>query len=319
MRMRQGDRTTKNGFALVVVIWGLGIIALLIISFMTTARLRLQSAFNIAGTAQATLLADAAINIAILGLLTEQGHSASPTGRLVHGGEPYYCALPGAIAAIVIEDEGGKVDLNGASQELLRALTEGFGMDRPEADRLTTNVVAYRAASTGDQKITDADYAESNRPFGPKHALFQTALELDQVVGVEPNLFRTLLPFVTVHSRRPKLDPLAAPPALFAALAGFSPEDVQRMANHPFPNNLDRSDPRFPQTFGHVSEGGVFLIHAEVLLPNGQTGLCEAIVDLTSVISGPYAIRELRHGYARYFDELRTMLKNGLFAALPGC
>ena len=62
----------KSGFALVAVIWGLSIITLLVLSFVTTSSLRLKTAFNIAGTAQAGLFADAAINMAILSLLSEQ-------------------------------------------------------------------------------------------------------------------------------------------------------------------------------------------------------------------------------------------------------
>ena len=62
----------RNGFALPLVIWGLGIIALLIVSFMTTARWRAQAAYNIYGAAKADLLADSAVNIALLQLLAEK-------------------------------------------------------------------------------------------------------------------------------------------------------------------------------------------------------------------------------------------------------
>ena len=330
VRIRKQARRAKNGFALIVVIWGLGIITLLIFTFMTTARWQLQSAFNIAGATKASLLADAAINISIVNLLSERDKTPSSTPRPVHDGEPYYCALPGAEAAMVIENEAGKVDLNGAPKELLQALFIGFGVGMREADRLATAVVAFRSVPTDNQKM-DTNYDASGTSLGPKHAPFETALELDQVIGVDPDLFRTLAPYVTVHSRHRGLDPEAAPPPLFAALAGFSLVDVQTIARHPFPNKLDRHDPRFPQAFKQASEGETFLVHAEILLPTGQTGLREAIVQLTSSAtsarelianatsarSGPYAVKELRRGFERYFDQLRTLRQRGV--TLPAC
>lgn len=319
-RTRGGvTKDTKNGFALVVVIWGIGIIALLITSFMTTARWRLQAASNISGAAAAALLAEAATNIGLFDLISEGDPTDLSTQRVTHKGEPRFCSLPGAAAVIVVEEESGKVDINRATPKLLQALFVGFGVDMREADHLAGAVVAFRTAATSNISMSDADYAASGRPFGPKHAPFQTVLELDQVIGVEPELFRAITPFVTIHSRGQGVDPLTAPPALFAALVGFSAEDVQTLASHPFPNGLDRKDPRFPAPFKHVSAGRTFLVHAEVLLPTGQTGLREVIVEPSSTGSGQLTSTELRRGRPRYLDDLRSLLSQGALATLPDC
>ena len=76
-RLRERSIRSRRGFALVTVIWGLSIITFLILSFVTTSSLRLKTAFNIAGAAQAGLFADSAVNIAILSLLFRAG-SARP-------------------------------------------------------------------------------------------------------------------------------------------------------------------------------------------------------------------------------------------------
>ena len=231
---------------------------------------------------------------------------------------------------MVIENEAGKVDLNGAPKELLQALFIGFR--RGHAGSRSSRHGGCRVSQRSDdnQKM-DTNYDASGTLLGPKHAPFETALELDQVIGVDPDLFWTLASYVTVHSRHRGLDPEAAPPPLFAALAGFSLVDVQTIARHPFPNKLDRHDPRFPQAFKQASVGETFLVHAEILLPTGQTGLREAIVQLTSSAtsarelianatsarSGPYAVKELRRGFERYFDQLRTLRQRGV--TLPAC
>ncbi len=328
------------GFALIIVIWGLGVIALLIVSFMTSARLRLQAAANIAGAAQAELLAQAAINKSMLSLAKETNADAPPaqiaaggnaivTGlppapvaqRPVHDGRPRLCRLAGAAVLIAVEDEGGKVDLNVAPQSLLKAMLTGFGVGVRDADNAANAIAAFRSPP-GDP---NAD-APSGGAAGAKHALYQTIYELDQVEGLNQDLVRDMLPFVTVHSRRAGVNPEAAPPALFAALSGYAPDAVQALRQAPFPNALDRDDPRFPSDFKQNGASGVFLIHAEALLASGQIGVWEVVVDMNPNLapgaaapfgSEPFAIRELRQASARYAESLRAAPSDE--SGMPDC
>ncbi len=304
-------RAGEKGFALVTVIWGLGLIALLIVSFITSARLRLQTAFNIASAAQAGFIADAALGETILSLLLERESNEATTFKPLHAGEPRICSIAGALVAIIVEDEGGKLDLNGASQSLLYAALVGFGLPQSEADSIASAVVAFRMGATSELDARNADYEGADKPFGPKQAPFQTIFELDQVAGVSPSLFRGLAPFVTVHSHSAGVDARTAPPALFAALASFSQDDVQGLIATPFPNSLDRRDPRYPARFNQNGDSGAMLAHVEVILPTGQTSVREAIVDFRNVLDAPHAIRELRRGSTRVIDRLRTTIQDG--------
>lgn len=310
----------RRGFALLVVIWGIGVITLLMVSFMTTARSRLQAAFNGAGATGAQLLADGALNLAILGLMSEQ-NVASPTAiaqadRAPHDGAPSFCSLAGAAVSIAIEDEEGKVDLNGASDKLLEAMLIGFGVGQHEAGTLARAIIDFREAPANAIGGGGASPAYSDRPFGPKRAPFQTALELDQVAGIEPDLSRLLQPVVTVYSRTPNIDPSVAPPALFAALAGYKLDAVHALVDHPDPRAVDRRDPRFPKDFAQPgAHSGAYLIHIEVAQPGGQTGVEEAIVRVGGAGVEPYAILELRHGRMRDKERLRAMAGR----ALPPC
>jgi general secretion pathway protein K len=56
----------------------------------------------------------------------------------------------------------------------------------------------------------DSDYAAAGLAWGAKDAPFETVTELEQVLGMRPALFRSLAPYVTVHSA------LAMPDAAFA-------------------------------------------------------------------------------------------------------
>jgi general secretion pathway protein K len=304
----------RRGFALLVVIWGVGVITLLIVSFMTTARARLQAAFNAAGVTETQLLAEGAVNLAIVKLLAEQSAAPLANAQPPHDGAPTYCSLSGATVSIAIEDEEGKVDLNTASDKLLETMLIGFGADPREAGALARAITEFREqpASAVDARFAAPGY--SDRPFGPKRMPFQTTLELDQVSGFEPALTRMLLPFVTVHSRSPGVDPTIAPPALFAALSGYRPEVVRMIAARSDPKSVDRRDSRFPREYAQAgSHSGAYLIHAEVARPNGAIGVEEALVRVGGVSGGgvsggePFTILELRRGRARDKERLRAM------------
>ncbi|MFY9656964.1 MAG: type II secretion system protein GspK [Methylocystis sp.] len=307
------------------MIWGIALITLLVVSYASAARLRLQMAFNLAKASQADLIADAAIGRGALSLLSEsqQNHTAPPlsdaTGRqeerVVHDGKPKFCFLNESAVAISIEDENGKVDLNAAPQKLLRTLLAGLGLPARDADAAAAGVVAFRSAdASSDAQQLDT----SEKPFGLKRAPFQTIAELDQVPGVSPLLFKSLSSLVTVHSRNPGVDPKTAPPALFALLLGQPPEEIHSLLAKPFPNAIDRTDPRFPREFQGPGLGRVFLVHVEVVLATGQTSVREALLDLRGASGEAFAIRELRRANARYLPALRAAARD-LHSALSEC
>jgi general secretion pathway protein K len=296
------------------VIWGLAAIALLVASFLSTGRLRLQTAFNLAGAARAQSVAAAAVDLAILSLADERLAHGGPQGPAPRDGAPNFCAIGDVVVAVAVADESGKVDLNTASESLLQDLfagVAGFSPDR--AAGLAHAVAEFRSAPENDLAPPPS---MDGKPFAPKRAAFQTALEFDQVAGVEGQTFRRLIPFVTVHSRSEGLDPHVAPPALFAALTGASAEEASRLAAAPFPNRLNRDDPRFPSAYRQTGSHNAFTIHAEALLADGPTSVRESIVEMNANDGAPFALREIRHGAPLYLDALRRIAGAG---NLPPC
>jgi general secretion pathway protein K len=301
----------RAGFALLAVIWGVGLIATMVVAFMSTGRLRLQTAMNIASATEAGYIAESAINIAMLPLLSRKDATPTPGGETeVQDGAPRFCVLDRAAVALSIEEEGGKIDINAAPAELLATVVAALGADASAAPNIAKAIIDFRTTPDGLGPVRETPV--SAKPVPLKQAPFATVMELDQVNGIEPDLFRALIPFVTVHSRSPGVDPRAAPPALFAALSGSPPDEVRRLSATPFPNSLNRLDPRFPQALRQMSEHGAYLIHAEALLATGQTAVREALVDMRPVTGQPFAIREMRRGPSRYTAALREMIaRNG--------
>ncbi len=307
--------SSRKGFALLVVIWGLGAISLLVLSFLTTGRLRLQTAFNLAGAARGQSIAEAAANLAILTLIEEKDALRGPQEPPAHDGAPRFCSLGGAEVAVAIEDESGKIDLNAASEDFLRQALAGLlGVDPAAADAISRRIAEFRTPPEPD---APKQQEMGDKPFAPKRAAFQTILELDQVAGIDQPTFRALKPFVTVYSRADGVDPHVAPPALLATLLGMAPNQIAALAAAPFPNALDRADPRFPSQFLLTSARGAFVIHVESLIAGGSGAVWEAAIELDPSDGSPYAIREIRHSPARFLDDLRAM--DGGRAALRPC
>ena len=219
---------------------------MLVAAFMNSGRLRLQVAFNIASATEASYLAESAINIATLSLLMRR--DALPTSETVYDGAPKFCVLGQAVVALAVEAESGKIDLNAAPPELLQAVFLGLGLDERRAEDAASAIIAYRTSPT-DANIQMSSTSKGGKSLAAKEGLFETIMELDQVNGFDSALFRALLPLVTVHSKNSGVDSRSSPPALFAALTGFPVEAVVALAAQPFPNNLNRTDPRFPAEF----------------------------------------------------------------------
>jgi general secretion pathway protein K len=305
----------RKGFALLIVIWGLGAITILVVSFLTTGRLRLQAAHNIASAAQAQSIAAAAADLAMLSLAGERIGRTGPGATAQRDGSPYYCAMDNAAVAVAVEDESGKVDLNTASEKMLQDMLIGlFVMSPQQAAAIAHGISQFRTPPETDI-LQPREF--DGKPFAAKRAAFQTALELDQVDGVDAEAFHALLPFVTVYSRAEGIDPHVAPPALFAALLGMSHENIVALAAAPFPNRLNRDDPLFPSAYRQPGAHSAFLIHAESVLANGPSSVRESIVEMQSSGGAPFAVREIRHGAPRYLETLRQM--RDAVDALPPC
>lgn len=247
-----GANTRQSGFALVAVIWTLGLITLLGMAVIVGARYRTRTASNYASVAMAEMAAESAVNLAIAAALT-----ATPDQVVSF---PLRCRLPGGErATIAVEEETGKVDLNTASLTALTRLFTALTGDQSAGSRLAAQIVEFRKPKTQ----------------GAIAARFTSIMELDQIDGMPPRLFRSALRHVTVRSGKPEPDMDAASPAL------------RRLLNvEPKPDAAQRGTPA----------GGSMTIRADINSPDGTRFIREALVSLEGGSARPYVIREWRRG-----------------------
>ncbi len=191
MRLRStAAGATRNGrdggFALVVVLLAIGLLALIATTFMFAVRAHLRSSAAISAAARAEALADGGVNIAVLDAISVR-EDRTRTRRFPIDGATVACrAGDDARLQVSVQDEAGRVDLNSASEALLLALMRGIGLGEDDAARMVDRILDYRDRD-GDRRPLGAERAEYEAAglLGPKNAPLDAVEELAQVVGAD--------------------------------------------------------------------------------------------------------------------------------------
>ena len=107
----------------------------------------------------------------------------------------------------LVADENGKIDINTAPEQLLLGLLAALGIPDDQAQALSDAVQDWRDPDDL-RRLHGAEreeYRKAGRP-GPANELFANIAELTQVLGMTPELYSRLAPFVTVYSGRQQID-----------------------------------------------------------------------------------------------------------------
>lgn len=258
---------------MIVVLWVIGFLALAIVGFTVATRSHVQEASAEAASAEAAAMADAGVNLGIADLVNAASERTWRR-RFLPDGRTRSCTIGGAVLAIAVSDEAGRVDLNGSGEDLLRALVVGVGRPADEARTLVARMLDWRDpdAVKRSDGAEAADYRDAGR-VGPRNAPFAAPEELGRVLGFDADLIARLRPFVTVYSGLPGVDVAKAAPELIDILNG-SPAASAMGA---FPSSQRN---RLPPSFAVSSSQRVFRVQARATTPRGATFVREAVVEV---------------------------------------
>ena len=218
MRRRPVPRESLRrsaGFALLVVLWTLVLIAFLVLHLTASGRTEIRIADNLVDNEIATAAADGAISQAIFNLSNPQ-----PDQRWPLDGAPHLLTIGHSQVAVRLDDEAARVNPNLASPTLMEALLRAVGSDTESARRLAAAIADWvgSAPTPRPQEAVFADYRAAGLDYGPPGSPLETMDELGRVLGMTPELLARLRPHLTLFG---PAEPTAAgaDPVVAAALA----------------------------------------------------------------------------------------------------
>lgn len=280
-----------SGIALVLVLWMLTLLSVIASNLVSTSRTELAIASNTTMLAQGEALADAGLYRAYQELLRPQGDPHRWKGD----GLTHEWQFQNYQINVTIFDEVAKIDINFASDALLKGMFLSKGVTDSDADALVDAVIDWR--DTDDlRRLFGAekdDYAAAGRTYVPANAPFFTIEELKQVLGMSEALYRQVESQITVYSSQSGINSAIAAREALLALPGATPETVdayllQRQTA------IEQGLPAPPfaqgQAYSANPTNNVFSIQVQIELDNRVRFFREAVVRLTGDPKDPVAV-----------------------------
>jgi general secretion pathway protein K len=216
----------SEGFALISVLWLVILLTVIAGGLSYTSRQSTQSMSVLIGGIQARYLADGAAQLVMMNLL-----SRSATDRLLADGETIEVALLDGHALITVRDENGKIDINAAKSALLARLLYSLDVEQLQADAIADAIADYRDKDELKRLngAESADYFAAGLTWGAKDSVFTSVEELQRVYGMQPEIYRAMLPYVTIYTRHKGVNPEVAP---LKVLMAISDDPVPTLENY---------------------------------------------------------------------------------------
>jgi general secretion pathway protein K len=216
----------RPGFALIAVFWIVMVVGLFAAIVVSRTGFDLDRSGWALGIGKARAAADGAVEEAAFQLVGRVG-AGTPVLDLRDLAE-FEIQIGDVPVRVSVEDEDGKIDLNGAQPELLALLLEAVIRENKELAGQDAVTLSERIADFRDidnlrrlHGAEDREYLAAGLAAGAKDAAFDSVGELGQVLGMTPALVEAVTPFVTVYNGRSQFDPEVAPLPLRALALGI--------------------------------------------------------------------------------------------------
>jgi general secretion pathway protein K len=221
----------SGGFALLVVLWTLVLIAFIVAHLTASGRTEIRIAGNLVADAVAQAADDGAIFAAIFNQL-----DPNPDQRWPLNGQAREVTIGNRRVMVQLEDEAGRINPSTASAALLEALLRTTGSDAESARRLARAIGEWVGSAARPHDAVLADYQAAGLDYGPPGEPFETLDELGRVIGMTPAVLAEIRPHLTLFGP-PAPNPANADPVVAAALA-----ESAQTAQAPLPANQPPPD-----------------------------------------------------------------------------
>lgn len=195
--LRPAARTVfreEKGIALLVVLWGMVVVALLVGAFTTMMKLEIGVARNHRDARQALQLAKVGVGEAVLHLYADDNGYDTPEDSWA---SPIYGEVPGSGGSFgaTVEDEGSRININTAPAAILRELP---GVDEDEV----ASILDWRDVDEEPREFgAESSYYQGlDDPYNSKNGLFDTEKQVRLVKGMD-EVYSEIEPYVTVWGK----------------------------------------------------------------------------------------------------------------------
>ena len=221
-------RHHEKGIALVIVLWIVVLLSIMAASFAYSMRTETTLTTFAMERAQARALTEAGMAYAVKKLMLE---APDPENPWPTEGSPREWQFGGGSVNISVTDSSGRIDLNHADRGILGGLLTTQGaVPEEEVDTLLDAIEDWR--DPDDLKrlngAEEDEYLAVDRVVGPKNAPFESVEELQQVLGITPELYEKLFEFITVSGHK-GINPEAASLEVLSAMPDV---DIQLIADY---------------------------------------------------------------------------------------
>jgi general secretion pathway protein K len=286
----------QRGVALILVIWVIALMGVLLGSFALIARTENFEARHLFDSTTARYAAQAGIERAVYEL-----RNPDMTQRWVGDGRPYDFEFDGAQVQVELTDESGLIDINTADDALLQGLFASVGVPADQAVALSDAIQDWRDPDDmpRPQGAELNEYRAAGLAYAPRNAPFQTVGEVQQVLGMNYDLFEKIEPAITIYGGGVQPNPAYAPLEVLLALPGMTPDLAQqlivaRQQVLPGQGQPGAAGLTLPDGTPVVANGGgnTYTIRSRATLANGASTVLDASIRLGGVGAAgqPYTV-----------------------------
>jgi len=314
--------TRERGIAFIFVLWVIAMLAILLGSFSMVARTENLQSRHLFDTTQARYAAEAGLNLAVFEL-----RKNDPAERWVADGRPYTFGYGDAELEVQVTDESGKIDLNsvcsGSAESLnmtaanpaapaaglgllVNLFTSRGGLPLEQAQAIVAAISDWcdqdDLAQPNGAEI--AEYKAAGLSYGPTNAPFNTVSELQQVLGMNYELFSKVEPQLTIYSGSGQPSAaFASADTLAAMYPGISPEELQQLVlqrQQMSQGDIAGAGLTMPDGTPLMAGGGglTYSVKSRAKLPNGASTTLDATIRMGGINAAgrPYVILRWRDG-----------------------
>lgn len=322
----------SKGFALVLVLWVLSLLTLMAGSFALGMRREISITEGIKNNAQAIAIAESGIAIAELMLLGSATDSinAEQDKSWRTDGSVYQINYGDTRVRIRMLSETGKIDINQADPQLLRALFSRA--PAPDDDRKDPLIrVAKLVGAVMDWRDSDdtvspdgaekPEYQTAGLKYHPANKPFQNIEELQMVLGMDAETFKWLEPLITVYSGQAQVDKNATREVL-SLLPGLEPAIIEQFLEARTESAKFGKPLTFPITSKYINgaeadalQSGAVTIISEARLADGSRAAVGALVIKSEVDPAlPFQVLKWQRSYANEISLFSTAMNELLVA-----